>query len=375
MYSLPDELLELIAAAGQERRVPDSQGAFKSEWTLSQISRRLREVIVGAPTLWTFVEANLEAEGSVEILNLYLERSGGCSIWITLQSLTDHEDVHEFYVLQERLSQIVPHIYCIWRLSVVLKTKWARQLLAPFCDIAAPNLQHLEVDYGTVYPVKLFSSGAPRLTFLNMDGFIPSPASPWTASLTNIQFHNMYLFHDLVKITALCLVGPFIPRSDPKYTGAPLSHPIFEVPPPRDSDNEGRFYLPGIVDLFDTPILTEFRIDGTHGDQIYPVYMWSQVSHLTHDCLSTALPRAILSNLVDDILGSTRPWPLLKTVTLSPMESDVEEVHNALLAAIRTRHQRGEPLPKCRLSPVLFSKEAWRDYAGADVEKVLDPVD
>ncbi|KAJ6588270.1 hypothetical protein B0H19DRAFT_1366926 [Mycena capillaripes] len=307
--SLPDELLEAIAAAGQEGRLPDFQGAFKSEWTLSHISRRFREVIVGTPALWTLIEATLEKKGSVEILKLYLARSGSHNICAALR-LPSHADIYGVLVMEERLRLIVPHIHRIWRLSVMLKA----QRRTPNSRFRIPSLKSLHLAIS----------------------------------------------------------------------------------------NGGSIDLPLVLDLFDTPAVTEIGIDGAHGKQICVLFNSPAFPHASFTALTTfsfsnnycahstevmmtfpplwlfpalsslsLIKQCFMRYLVDDLLG--QPWPLLKTVTLYPMERDAEAVGNVLLVAIRAKRQRGEPLPKLRLSPSLFSAEAWRD-AGADVE-ILDPVD
>ncbi|KAJ7028702.1 hypothetical protein C8F04DRAFT_1265661 [Mycena alexandri] len=85
ILTLPNELLITITAAGQEDRAQTLQPAFKSEWALSHVSRRFRDIIVGTAALWTLIEVDLGLEGSTEILKLYLERSEACSIWATIQ--------------------------------------------------------------------------------------------------------------------------------------------------------------------------------------------------------------------------------------------------------------------------------------------------
>ncbi|KAJ6588271.1 hypothetical protein B0H19DRAFT_1247960 [Mycena capillaripes] len=410
IYSLPNELLEAIAVAGQEGRVPDFQGAFKSEWTLSHISRHFREVIVGTPALWTLIETKLADKGSVEILKLYLARSGGHYICAALRgpSRADIHDVRvmDVRVMEERLGLIVPHIHRILRLSVVFTTqRWGRQLLSPFRDIAAPNLQHLEIaKIGTAEstPVELFSSGAPRLTFLKMDGFFPIPVPPWAASLTHLEFRGRPLVDaNLVEITALCpslihfyldFIASYTPNSRFRIPSLKFLHLSIM--------NEW-FDLLSLLDLFDAPAVTDIRIDGTHGKQICQFFNSPAFPHASFPALTTfsfsnnwcahttevtrvspplrlfpalssliLIKQCFMRNLVDDLLS--QPWPLLETVTLYPMESDVEEVCEALLAAIHAKRQRGELLPKFRLSSSLFSGEAWRD-AGADVE-ILDPL-
>ncbi|KAJ6588282.1 hypothetical protein B0H19DRAFT_202399 [Mycena capillaripes] len=406
IYSLPNELLEAIAAAGQEGRVPDFQGALKSEWTLSHISRRFREVVVSAPALWTLIGANLAAEGSVEILKIYLERSGGCKICAALL-LPSYADLHDIRATEESVRLVVPHIHRIRRLRVVLMTAWGRQLLGPFRDIAAPNLQHLEiVKKGSPVkssPLELFSSGAPKLTFFKMDCFVPNPVPTWVASLTHLEFWGQCsVGTNLVKITALCtsLVHFYLDLTKSYTPNSQFRIPSLKFLHLSISDDLNLLYL---LDIFDTPAVTEIKIDGTHGDEISalfssPAFPCASFAALTTFSFSTTnrcahrtkvtrtspplwlfpalssltlIKQCFMRNLVDDLLG--QPWPLLKTVTLYPIESDVEEVHDALLTAIRTKHQRGEPLPTLRLSPSLFSVEAWRD-TGAGVE-MFDPPD
>ncbi|KAJ6571703.1 hypothetical protein B0H19DRAFT_1130798, partial [Mycena capillaripes] len=177
---LPSELLVAIATAGQEGRVPDADSQpmiSKSEWTLSHLSRRFRDVIVGAPTLWTLVEANLNAEGSVEILKLYLERSRACNIWATLRRPSVRVRLDDHKLIEERIGQILPHAHRMWRLKIVIRTATGGLLLAPFRNISAPNLQHLELVLKNLGPwstgwksPELFVPGAPKLTFLIMNG-------------------------------------------------------------------------------------------------------------------------------------------------------------------------------------------------------------
>ncbi|KAJ7764507.1 hypothetical protein DFH07DRAFT_376609 [Mycena maculata] len=110
IFSLPDELLVEIAAAGQVHE-------FDAEWALSHISHRFRDAIIGAPTLWTVVYTQLLVEGSVEISKLYLERSRACKIWVTLYEVPLGVDV-ERHSIVDRLSHLVPHIHRIRNLRI-----------------------------------------------------------------------------------------------------------------------------------------------------------------------------------------------------------------------------------------------------------------
>ncbi|KAJ6588266.1 hypothetical protein B0H19DRAFT_1098564 [Mycena capillaripes] len=417
IYSLPNELLAAIAAAGQEGRL---RGAFKPEWTLSHcVSRRFRDVIVRAPALWTIIQVNLAAEGSVEIFKLYVERAGACELWADIKS-SPHEpdrlwaDDLDRNLIAERLAQIVPHVNRMWRLSIRVLSEWEHLMLAPFRNIAAPVLQHLEIvkpPEGTRSdPFEIFSSGAPRLTFLKMRGLkLQLPTPQWTASLTHLELWGG-LGSDgydlLVAITAQCplLVDLYL---DIRWTSRPSRR--FHIPFLKSLhisiyDALDQHYMLSILDLFDTPALVEFKIDDVHGDQVAVLFNSTSLPHasfpaLTSLCLinrnlcacedvdsfsptSTSPPLMLfpalssltlinlcfMRGLVDDILGPvSQPWPSLQTFALHPMEVDVGDVRHALRSAIRSKRERGQPLPKFRLSSVLFSDETWQEN-GVTVE-------
>ncbi|KAJ7853901.1 hypothetical protein B0H13DRAFT_2358773 [Mycena leptocephala] len=401
--SLPNELLVAIAAAGQEGRLPDLRTPFnlKSEWTLSHLSRRFREVIVGAPMLWKLVEANLNSLGSLEIFELYLERSGTCPIWATFQ----HDLLSSSAGLSaKRLSKIVPHINRVCWLRIMLRRAWADEVLAPLRYIAAPKLKHLEI----IHPDLIAGSG-------------PSTVSRWTTSLTHFEFFG-YDSDDsegnslLVAITSSCL---FLAHLYLDLTWIPTAGLRFHIPSLKFlsisiQDSEHPLYLRSIAGVFDTPSLTEFIIDGTHGDQIFDLLNWTGLPHSSFPSLTsfsfinrgscsceanvhfsrfacttfssppprlfpvlsslTLINQCFTSNFVTEILGpASQPWPLLKTVALCPMQSALETVRGVLRDAMHSRHQRGQPLSNLRLSPALLSLEDWHKY-GANVER-FDPVD
>ncbi|KAJ7764556.1 hypothetical protein DFH07DRAFT_1016289 [Mycena maculata] len=109
--SFPDELLVEIATAAvqEDRRLADE---FRAGLTLSHLSYRFRDIIIGTPTLWTVIKAELLVEGSVELLKLYLERSRACKIWVTLRELSDSDYRR---LIAADLSHVLPHVNRIWR--------------------------------------------------------------------------------------------------------------------------------------------------------------------------------------------------------------------------------------------------------------------
>ncbi|KAF7360534.1 F-box domain-containing protein [Mycena venus] len=430
--SLASELLVAIAAAGQESdRALNENEAFKPEWVLSHTSSRFREAMIDTPALWTLVEVDLDAEGSVEIAKLYLERSRVCKIRANLchaQNLSPDADADDVPpVITERFRQIIPHIHRIWWLSIALAPEWAELLLAPLRDMTAPNLQHLEVSneiedrlyrVGSCRPIELFSSGAPRLTFVKLVGFVPfpMPGPPWIASLKHLELRNVEADGPyFVELATQCisLAHLSLDMRDIPIEGEQLDIPSLKSLHIAILDGEDDTFLSEMVDVFNTPALTELLISNAHGEQIFPLFNSTSLPHasfpaLTSLCFShghgcsceedsdemddlhtisapplelfpslsslTLINQCFTANLVKDILGPhVEPWPLLQTIALSPMEGSLEAVSDALRIAIHSKQQSGQVLPKFRLAPALASLEDWQDL-GADVE-VFDPWD
>ncbi|KAJ7823621.1 hypothetical protein B0H14DRAFT_1310367 [Mycena olivaceomarginata] len=238
--SLPYELLVAIAVAGQEDRVAESNWeirttTFKSEWTLSQLSQRFRDVIVGAPALWTLIETDFISEGSVEIFDLYLERSRASKLSIILRQYLSSRAVGERLLLTGT-NHIVPHVHRIQRLRILLGIqRWAWDMLALFRDEAAPHLQHLEIVCATLdeTPLVMFSSGVPRLDFLKIDGFIlQSPAAAF--KLTHLELRRDRcidpVYPTLNQYAALTAQCPLLEHLQLDVNCVPEEAPRFLIP-------------------------------------------------------------------------------------------------------------------------------------------------
>ncbi|KAF7350434.1 hypothetical protein MVEN_01348600 [Mycena venus] len=422
IYSLPNELLIAIAVAGQEGD-GNLQWTFKPEWTLSHVSRRFRDVIVGASALWAHIDTDLDLVGSFEILKLYLERSQAYYISVTLRSSLDMwKTPHEDSTIVQRLYEIVPHLYHIVKLKIILETLGEAEVLSgPFRDVVAPHLQHLEIIVADVDDwkptVEMFSPGAPRLRSLRIDGVqLQLPTAQWTASLTHLNLRRTQDLNDLaddpyLAITAQC---PLLAHLQLDMTWMSAGAEQIYIPTLKSlyisiSDSEDNIHLLGILDIFDTPALTEFMVEGTHGDQISTLFNSASLPRSSFPALTsisfvqrgtcacefdlpfsldalsspplalfpaltslTLINQCFTHTLVEDILGpASEPWPLLRTVTLCPMKDTVEKVCDALKDAVQS--DREHHIPQLRLSSALLSREDWREI-GVDVE-VFDPKD
>ncbi|KAJ7356845.1 hypothetical protein DFH08DRAFT_1075934 [Mycena albidolilacea] len=410
--SLPYELLVAIAAAGQEDRVAESNWeihttTFKSEWTLSQLSQRFRDAIVGAPALWTLIETDF-SEGSVEILNLYLERSRASKLSIILRQHLSSRAVGKRLLLQGT-NHIIPHVHRIQRLRILLEKRWAWDMLALFRDEAAPHLQHLEIVCATLdeTPLVMFSSGVPRLDFLKIDGFVlQSPAAAF--ALTHLELRKDRCidpaYPTLNQYAALTAQCPLLEHLQLDVNWVPEEAPRFLIPtlkylrisiPGEDAD-----YLLTVVGIFDAPALTELVFDGTHGDQIafllgrktLPHSIFPALTSLTfflrdscmcesapnrnHPSHTISSPLAIFpalsrltlinqcftKHLIQDMLGpASHPWPLLKTITLGAANDSFEGVGAAIEDIVDSKRQRGEPVPEVQLFQLPEVFEEWNE--------------
>ncbi|KAJ7614689.1 hypothetical protein DFH06DRAFT_1484220 [Mycena polygramma] len=432
--SLPNELIVAIVAEGQQDpfdAVSDNLQpmASKPEWTVSHLSRHFRDVVVGAPSLWTVVEASLDTDETLEILKLYLERSRACPISLALhvgfRKIMGSNGIHRCVLGAKRLREIDPHFNRAGRLRIVLWSmieQWNPLLLPPFRHITAPNLQHLEVIMKTDPHVQkraeVFSSGPPtKLSSLKMSGWtLPLPVPQWTASLTHLelwsgdwQWRSAHHGALLAALTKQCPLLVHLHLAEDYVSSATRLHiPSLQSLHISVSDEPRESYLLDIVDLFDTPALTEFIIDGTHGDQVFVLFKETSVPHTSFPALTsfslvnsrscrcgpklpspnrisspplalfpalsslTLINQCSASKLVEDLFGSaSQPWPQLQAVTLCPTNSNLHGVRSALRDAAGVKHQRGQTLPKLRLSSKLLSLEDWREK-GMDVEK-FDP--
>ncbi|KAJ7869230.1 hypothetical protein B0H14DRAFT_2728377 [Mycena olivaceomarginata] len=380
ILSLPTEL---FVAIGVTR-------LFKShslEWILSHTSSRLRAAIIGAPTLWTRVEADLTDESSVEIAKLYLERSRAREIWANLYHDWNGGDSDALHAL---MAARFHHLYPPHQSYVAVE------------DRDEDNLDGVGERavgcYGHYSCPEIAASRAPQLQLL-----LPCRCCTDRRFVQNGECEAPRTMRPLS--LARLSVPRHAQRAPARPIHAPLpAHSVSEVPPheaPYDIEDDEWFLL-RIIDFFETPALSELMIESVH-DDIYPLFNKTSLAHASFPALAslslinrepcavgcdniTAPPYTIsapplalfpalsslalvnhcyTANLVTDILGpDSGSWTLPQTITLCPRDATLEAVSDALRI-------RGQVLPKFRLSSALASLENWGEI-GADVE-IFDP--
>ncbi|KAK7062296.1 hypothetical protein R3P38DRAFT_3340999 [Favolaschia claudopus] len=304
ILSLPNELLIAVAEVDQHDRHVYYPTTQKSEWILSQVCRRFREALTGAPALWSNIAIGTTwiplkyGERLLERFKLFLRRSTPLKVSINLQ-VSYEDDVSMLTELW--LPEIAAEVDRVERLSFLLNSEHEdlSQVFAPLNQLAAPNLVYLEIssDHMSAFhrcPLEIFSLGAPKLATVRLYSFLPSkmPES-WTSSLTRLEL------------------------------GAGLT-------PDQIDDEDIRSLLLSVVAR---PIaLTYLRLH---------------------------FPELRL-----EILGAqTLPWPHLKMLTLCRSSSG-EDVRSALQEI--APHLPGK-ISKLRLDPKLFFAEDWQENC-VDVE-------
>ncbi|KAJ7507194.1 hypothetical protein B0H11DRAFT_2271706 [Mycena galericulata] len=393
IFTLPNELLEAIVAAGQGQYGDYLVApAIGPEWSLSRVSRRLRRVIISAPILWTRLVFDLDSEGSVEIIKLYLERSGTCTISVTLRAERLGVDVSDF-LFEERVGHLIPHVDRLRRLAIG-PTGSVPGMLAPFENVAAPCLEYLDIRADRLwseFQMNIFSLGAPRLTVLKWKNcLLRFPVPQWTVSLTYLDLRTSADLKDdnflfLMLAQCRCLAHLYLGMYEvlPMVSSTEQMHiPSLKSLYLNLCDDEVNTYDP--LRLFDTPGLTDLVLDGIHGDWVCALFDPASLPRASFPALTslsfvnircrcedseedptissnlrtisspplrlfpaltslTLIHQCFTSNIIFDILGpSSEPWPLLQTLTLCPKEEALNDVYRTLQQVVRPRTSPSE---------------------------------
>ncbi|KAJ7628337.1 hypothetical protein FB45DRAFT_918057, partial [Roridomyces roridus] len=392
------------------------EGNSKSELILFSICRRFRYAVIGSPELWAEVEMDATSEISINLSQLYLERSAAREIWVTLRAPGRSTEI-----LSEGLPLLTPHIIRISRLNVVAnRSSYLDELLEPLRNVAVPRLQHFEVvtrpnNFDNPYrlPDDLFSLGAAKLFSLSMS-YCLTGAHQWLNYLTHVEFKESAsltgewseIFTDITdqlpSLIALKLgMGTFGRVEGTVISSRCLAHIHLDC----CGWDDVRALL-DILSCFDTPALSDLTLYECHGDQIsvlfnsdstqfkssfsalaslscvqkepepehtqckdnedvYPHYQTiaSPPIHLFPRLSSWSLiNQCFTARMLTETLGrNSRPWPLLQTVTVWPLEPDLDAVYDALREILQWKRENQEAVPKLRLSQSLFSREYWAE--------------
>ncbi|KAJ6588182.1 hypothetical protein B0H19DRAFT_1366858 [Mycena capillaripes] len=284
---------------------------------------------------------------------------------------------------------------------MVISTVWATQLLDPLFEIAAPKLQVLEIvnelKSHVVWGMELSSLGAPMLAVVkSLASSVDFEDSGGHSFLVTITAQCLSLVHLSIDLSALATLAHQSHMPSLKFLRISVSH------------ETRRPLLSPILNLFDTPTLSELIIEGVDAEQIATLFVSRENHRSPFPALTSlafvdtdsplcgypdvlrgsisqqyvlgfpALSSLSLINLCSEpdlvpyVLG---PGPLLKTITLSPRECNFTDVCNALLDGVRARRQSGEALSKFRASEAFLWQSTSLVPEFQEIAKVFDPAD
>ena len=197
---LPYEVLAHIFMMGAQDYVKDgvlrASRAPGFEVLVSHVTSHWRDVAVHSPSLWTYVYNSSwkEWDGEVDRISVYLERSMACPIDITF-FLSD--DLYTESGGDKLLSMINEHIVR-WRrvfLQLFHRNNMAT-LVSSIRHAFAPSLEHFSLchckeprypDQTHNYDPRVFTGGAPSLTFLRLSGNAVMDSQPPLSALTTLH--------------------------------------------------------------------------------------------------------------------------------------------------------------------------------------------
>ncbi|KAJ7628442.1 hypothetical protein FB45DRAFT_918298 [Roridomyces roridus] len=413
---LPNELIAEIAAARLDEAAQHTKES--TIILLSHVCQRFRQTLLGTSAFWATFTLDIYEEGSVNISRLFLERSAMREVRLSLEAL-DLDDAEA-----KSLLHLIPHATRISWLSIAYASPHTlSKVLAPFEGVAFPRLAHVEFSNEGDWnmderPPNLFTLDCPNISSLILSSCSHSPPPPhWLNNLTHLEVReNSHLgdgddtdriFHD-IKDQALVLTHLYFEINSSYEPNGGISSTSLTHMHLKFANEEGGALVDGLA-LCNTPALTHLTLHETHGDQIsllfngseYPDHAFPSLTSLvfisqgTDKCKEdsniwftpiaspplrlfpaisslTLIGQCFTAKILSGTLGpESAPWPLLRTVTVRPLEGDVDEVYAALQEVVQWKRKRQEPLPAFRLSQNLFARGYWQE-AGVDVELLDD---
>lgn len=278
IYALPNELwLQIVKMAQQPDPNPNAIFATPESWayiyplemTMSHVSRRWRDIVISAPTLWT----RIGDFAGQHYLELWLTRSRSCPIDITLLRPSESE-------YEARLATIVRHVDRLQELDISFgQADQLLRLSKVLEPLYAPKLKVLRIRcQGNYERISLFDGGAPLLSVLDLDGCLLVDSSNLLPSIT--AFRHSYIpdqsrwdnfilaVSHMTLLTRLEFVSMGLPDG---IDDVPL-----EIPSLRhlilDNDSFSEQIIPMQMLKIRAPSLESIVVTKCHGDQIIELF-------------------------------------------------------------------------------------------------------
>ncbi|KAJ7608326.1 hypothetical protein FB45DRAFT_1129516 [Roridomyces roridus] len=370
---LPDELIVEIAVAAHfdwNANPPpdDSPGDTEPpQWIMSHVCRRLHQAVVNASALST-------SNG------LRRARSTSRCLPQSLRAL-NHDCVARIVVL---------HLHFEPRQAF-------ETMLNLFRDVEAPSLKYLDIRSGlegTDDPVIDFSVlCAPGLVELQLTGCICGPrisasllsSLVYLRLLSSAALHNMdlwaFLFNRDPSTRVLqSLTSPhlewsgaieFTGRFDRTIVSHSLTHLSLEFYSRAEDavlDTLSALTMPALTHLvIHVPSLkwlafANIRVDCVGNHDYRPIIR--PLRELAKLSILILLKQCFTANILSELFGrGSEPCPFLDTLAVWPLDSEIDEVYEALQEIVRGKRgcSPAEPVPLLVLSPQLYERAFWEE--------------
>ncbi|KAF8499378.1 hypothetical protein JB92DRAFT_3099309 [Gautieria morchelliformis] len=235
--NLPSEILSSIFEAGLHTQLTSPkqwpQQGHQFEILVSHVSRRWRNVALQTPRLWSYIYLD-PCTSTMELLNIYLERSSGHLLDISVRILYHQPQRLQFFRAQFRwqLATLIPHAArggsCPSLLLAI--SSWIPQFsrisrfsqMSALLRLRASRLTSEDV-FHTMNPT-LFTGGAPVLSSVELNGYCVSLCRLPLASVTSLTLRGPTLSQEeahMLFSPLHCLTHLYIQAHQIHYTNLP----------------------------------------------------------------------------------------------------------------------------------------------------------
>jgi hypothetical protein len=396
--NLPNEILSAVFEAGLCLS-PTSQYPPEKpfEILVSHVSRRWRSVALQTHRLWTEVSANIWSS-AVELLDLYLARSGSCLLDIRIEQIVgeDGDSNPEFEIrnFERHLKSLAPHAARWKNLSIHADfNRPLSEVLSPLTNIYAPALESFSLGQhaccinprptGATY-IDLFTGGSPVLFSVELNGyFIYEVRPPLGVKYLSLR----YCINGLTHADLRDILQPM----------CSLTHLVVEGNIVRPTINQEPIELPSVLSLhvflsdsnavstlrcLHLPALDTLTINGSptsifefpqYYHPTYPTLLSLKListanyfdMHSTHDII-TIFPSvqeivfdgtdsiSVLHTLRNGKSADQPLWPELQKITVVPLFDTRRVTEMAILSRltehVESRAASGQPITHIKLS-------------------------
>ncbi|PPQ73757.1 hypothetical protein CVT24_006948 [Panaeolus cyanescens] len=273
LFSLPPELIVLVF----ELLISDRENPM-TPTSLSAVSRFFRTLVVGSPSLWSYLLVDAPSLSHPQHLELYLRRSASHPLDILIDirdpvwNWSEESHCFQFNELYTALEMLISH--CTqWKRFEMLSDTWKpiHDFLLRTQSITVPNLEVLSLTRANVYfaryrqtfmpanlaaPLSLFGGAStPLLRSIALAGVHMEWAQPPFHNLTTLElrYHSLQVMPSLQQFGAICDSCPDLRNLTIMGWGP-------QLPPTSSNAGSGIFVLPRLTSFSFGYVNVEYAI-------------------------------------------------------------------------------------------------------------------